>query len=186
MSEVSTPTPTYRIMRFKEENLDDVTSINRFSLPENYSSAFFLDLYRSHPETFIVAKYNDKVVGYTMCRIEWGFSGVQRFKVARKCHIISIAVMPEHRMKRVATALMHAVLKAVSCHNCNETFLEVRTSNSKAIALYGKLGYRMVKKISGNYCDGEEAVVMGRTLPIRPEEVAPIEGILDCTREEKT
>jgi ribosomal-protein-alanine N-acetyltransferase len=177
-------TSTYKIMRFKEENLEDVISINRLCLPENYSGTFFLDIHRSSPESFIVAKHNGKVVGYTMCRIEWGFSELQKIKVVRKGHIISIAVLPDHRMRKIATALMKTVLKALSSNKCNETFLEVRTSNQQAISLYKKLGYSPVKKISGYYCDGEEALVMGRTLPISPEECNPIEGITNCAQNE--
>jgi len=180
MSEVNT-TPTYEIMMFKESDIDAVVSINRFCLPENYSSAFFLDLYRSNTDSFLVAKYNGKVIGYTMCRIERGFSELQRLRLVRKGHIISIAVLPEHRLKKVATALMRIILKAMSAHNCNETFLEVRTNNREAISLYKGLGYSIVKKISGYYCDGEDAIVMGRTLPTRPEEAMSVEGILDCT-----
>jgi len=141
---------------------------------------------RTTGQTFIVAKCDDKVVGYIMCRTEWGLSELQRFKVVKKGHIVSIAVMPEHRLKNVATALIHTVLKTMSSHNCNETFLEVRASNSKAIALYRKLGYRIIKRASGYYCDGEDAIVMGRILPIRPEEVAPVKGILDCSQGERS
>ncbi|MEM3173505.1 MAG: ribosomal-protein-alanine N-acetyltransferase RimI, partial [Candidatus Bathyarchaeia archaeon] len=66
---------TYTIRKFRLEDLDQVMYINRTCLPENYSTHFFIDLYKSFPETFIVAEKDDQVVGYIMCRIESGFSG---------------------------------------------------------------------------------------------------------------
>ncbi len=157
----------YRIRKFTETDLDNVVAINRACLPENYSPIFFLELYRSFPDTFVVGEFEGKIVGYVMSRIEFGFSELSRFKFARKGHIVSVAVMPEHRYKGIAIAMLLQVLRIMSArHKCNETYLEVRISNQAAINLYKRLEYHIAKKISRYYYDGEDAIVMCRQLPL--------------------
>ncbi|WP_309492456.1 N-acetyltransferase [Candidatus Hecatella orcuttiae] len=163
--------PPYRLRRFKASDLDSVMAINRACLPENYSGAFFLDLHKDAPHSFMVAEHEGRVVGYIMCRVEFGFSELQRFKVSRKGHIISVAVLPEHRNRGVGLALLTAALKALQSHyNCSEAYLEVRVSNREAINLYRKLGFKPMKTVQGYYLNGEAASVMGRRLPLEKEE----------------
>ncbi|RLI31849.1 ribosomal-protein-alanine N-acetyltransferase [Candidatus Bathyarchaeota archaeon] len=155
----------YKVRKFKEEDLGKVITINRLCLPENYSPEFFLEIYRNYPETFIVAEYNGEVVGYIMVRIETGFSDFHRFKLTRKGHVVSIAVLPEHRLKGVGKSLLlTAMEKMVEHYKCQETFLEVRVSNTAAISLYKKLGYKEIRRIPYYYLDGEDAYLMSRKL----------------------
>ena len=155
----------YRFRKFREEDLEKVVWINRLCLPENYSPYFFLELHKNYPETFFVAEYENNIVGYVMARIETGFSEIHRFKIVKKGHIISIAVVPEHRLKGVGTRLMLNSLRGmVQFYGCSETYLEVRVSNHNAIAMYKKLGYREVRRIPHYYLDGEDASLMCREL----------------------
>ncbi|RLG92848.1 MAG: ribosomal-protein-alanine N-acetyltransferase [Candidatus Hecatellales archaeon] len=155
----------YKFRKFREEDLLRVVEINRLCLPENYSPFFFLELHKSYPETFIVAEYENNIVGYVMVRVETGFSDFHRFKITRKGHIVSIAVIPEHRLKGVGLTLMLTTLKnMVQYYRCQETYLEVRVSNTSAINLYRKLGYRQIRIIPHYYLDGEDALLMSREL----------------------
>ena len=158
--------------RFREADLSRVVEINRKCLPENYSSFFFLDIYRSYPETFLVAERDGEVVGYIMCRVEHGLSELSRFRLARKGHVISLAVMPEHRQKGLATSLLLEAMKTLHQHySCGEVYLEVRVSNQPAINLYRKLGFQEARTISHYYVDGEDALLMARRLPIQAGEI---------------
>ena len=161
----------YKLRKFREEDLYKVVSINRLCLPENYTSSFFLELYKSYPETFLVAEFGDDVIGYVTCRVEFGFSELHRFKVARKGHVVSIAVLQEHRLRGLGTALMLAALRGMTHYDCAETFLEVRAGNTNAINLYNKLGYKVTRTVSSYYFDGEDAAMMSRKLPLKPEEM---------------
>ena len=153
----------YNLRRFDPKDLHQVMDINRRCLPENYSESFFLSLHKNFPETFIVAEKDGMVVGYIMCRIESGLSGLgfTPLSFSKKGHIISIAVLPEHRRKGVGRSLMMRALNALrEVYGCNSCFLEVRVSNSAAISLYRALGFKITKSIAGYYRDGEPAYVM--------------------------
>ena len=157
----------YKVRRFNEADLESVIQINRKCLPENYSSSFFLDLYRSYPEGFLVAEHNGKVIGYIMCRVELGFSEFGRFRLTKKIHIVSIAVMEEHRRKGLAKTLLTEAIKALDKrYGCGEAYLEVRVSNQPAINLYRKLGFQDARIIHHYYIDSEDAIVMARKLPL--------------------
>ncbi len=138
--------------------------INRTCLPENYSASFFLDIYEKYPEGFLVALNGDQVVGYIMCRLERGFSDVSRFRLAKKGHIVSIAVLPEHRRKGVATKLVEEATKGLIEKEAEECFLEVRISNRPAQDLYKGLGFQESRSIPFYYHNGEGAVVMSKAL----------------------
>lgn len=152
---------SFRLREFRPEDLERVIFINRTCLPENYTRGFFLSTYRSFPDLFLVAEVDGVIVGYIMCRIErsiWGIRGARG-------HVISIAVMPEHRRKGIGTALLREALSRMAeRYGVGECFLEVRVSNTPAISLYEKLGFVRKTVLKGYYLDGEDAYLMSKSL----------------------
>lgn len=154
----------YIIRRCAVEDLPHIFTINWASLPEHYSNTFFEQLLRDLPEAFLVAESDEKVVGYIMCRAEYGFSVMKRFSLAKKGHIISLAVLQEHRGRGLGHALVEVVLGALMDKGYSEVYLEVRVSNSSAVGLYESLGFDIVSRLSSYYKDGEDAYMMGKAL----------------------
>lgn len=155
---------TFKLRNFELNDLQDVMHINRVCLPENYTDFFFLDLYRRFPETFIVAEENGEIVGYIMCRIEIGLSDFGFSGLIKKGHIVSIAVMPQHRQKGIGQALITNALIGMRSYGAKQCFLEVRIANDPAINLYKKLGFKITRTIHGYYADGEDAYVMSKEI----------------------
>ncbi len=152
------------IRNFRSGDLEKVVYINRTCLPENYSPDFFIEHHLRWPEAFYVAEVGGEVVGYVMSRVEWGWSYVKR-GIVKKGHIISIAVLPEHRRIGIGRSLMVSAMKSLKDrYNCGEVYLEVRVSNVPAINLYKSLKFRIVKKIPFYYLDGEDAYLMAADL----------------------
>ena len=156
---------SFKTRLFEEKDLAAVVHINLTCLPENYNDFFFLDVYRHFPRTFFVATVDEKVVGYIMCRIETGFSETKSFRITKKGHVISTAVLPEHRRKGIARALLSEALKNISEYGIRECYLEVRVSNKPAIELYRGFGFTPSRTIEGYYRDGEDAYLMTKILP---------------------
>ncbi len=157
-----------QMFQVREASLDDlpqVMMINRLCLPENYTYFFFESILRNYPRTFLIAEVDGKIAGYIMCRVERGFSKFDRLSLKKLGHVISIAVLPEYRRRGIAKTLLSNALKALKEHyGCEEAYLEVRISNSPALALYQKLGFTIVKVSRRYYIDGEDAYVMARKL----------------------
>jgi ribosomal-protein-alanine N-acetyltransferase len=155
----------YKLRRFMPSDLEEVIQINRECLPENYTTLFFMNLFRRFPKTFIVAETNGETVGYIMCRIETGIPSFKILGITKKGHVISIAVLPEHKKKGIGFALVQDAMQAMAGYKAKECYLEVRTSNLPAIELYKKLRFEVTRTIRDYYADGEDAFVMARQLP---------------------
>jgi len=153
------------IRQFKENDLDQVITINRRCLPENYSRIFFLELYKRFPSLFIVAEEHGRAVGYALARVEIGFPDLERLGfLTKKGHLVSIAVLQKFRHKGIGTVLMRNIMKAMTKYDAKECYLEVRVSNKPAIIMYEKLGFVSKKIAEGYYKDGENARIMAKRL----------------------
>jgi ribosomal-protein-alanine N-acetyltransferase len=157
---------TYNLRKFGLNDLQSVTQINRVCLPENYTDYFFVDLFHRFPELFIVAENAGEVVGYIMCRVETGLSNLGLGGLIKKGHVVSVAVLPQHRRHGVGEALVMRALEAVKPYNAKQCYLEVRVSNEEAIRLYKKLGFKINKVSDAYYRDGENAYVMVKDFSI--------------------
>jgi ribosomal-protein-alanine N-acetyltransferase len=164
-----TVTQAYRIRSFKPSDLARVVRINQVCLPENYPESFFLLIYSSFPEGFLVAESSD-IDAYTMNRIEMGSPTLQStrwpLKRIKKGHVISIAVMPYVRRQKIGLKLMLASLREMTNQGAEECFLEVRESNYSAVELYERLGFAKVKLLRKYYSDSESAYLMATPLPL--------------------
>ncbi len=154
----------YQIRRCERDDVPAVIDVNAETLPEHYSDYFYYEILTEFPETFLVAELDGTLIGYVMCRIEYGFSHLRKLGLARKGHIVSIAVKGEHRGKGVGTLLMRTAQDAMTRKTATESYLEVRVSNTDAITLYQRLGYRVTGRLEAYYKDGEAALVMATQL----------------------
>nr|MDO8100449.1 ribosomal protein S18-alanine N-acetyltransferase [Candidatus Njordarchaeota archaeon] len=152
---------SYKTRQFTVKDLDQVITVNKRCLPENYPSSFFIDLYERFPKSFLVTESvgDGEVVGYIMCRIERGLSNFG-FRLARKGHVVSVAVVHEHRNRGIGQNLVAKALEAMRDYGASEYILEVRVSNKSAVSLYKRLGFNDAKIMKGYYSDGEDAYLM--------------------------
>ena len=150
----------YTIRRCEERDLASVVNINMVTLPEHYSDYFFESLLRELPEAFIVAEADNVVIGYIMCKIEFGFSNFRKLGFVKKGHVVSVAVLEQHRGNGVGKALMLEGIDGVLTRKSDEIYLEVRISNIQAIRMYQKLGFQIKSKLRTYYRDGEDAYLM--------------------------
>lgn len=155
----------FEVRRFALEDLGSVTRINRLCLPENYTDYFFVDLFKRFPEAFIVAERDGEVIGYIMCRIEVGLSNLGLGGIVKKGHVVSIAVLPEHRRIGAGEAIIKKSMERMqTAYHAKQCYLEVRITNEPAIAMYKKLTFEVTRTVKGYYADGEDAYVMTKKL----------------------
>ncbi len=154
----------YIVRRCEYKDLIHVMNINMVSLSEHYSEYFFEELLREFPEAFLVAEINDSIVGYIMCKLEYGFSNFRKLGFVKKGHVVSIAVLKEHRNKGLGTALIQEAINSMVIKGCDEVYLEVRVSNEQAIKVYENIGLGICSRLRRYYRDGEDAYLMAKEL----------------------
>ena len=146
---MSTQPVTVRALGFSD--LPQVISIERRAFPTPWSlSMFVLEL--SKPSGVCLAAVSGKhVVGYLICA-----------RYADVWHLMNIAVDPVARRRGVASALLSEMVHRAGPDE--HYTLEVRPSNTGAIALYERYGFRTAGTRRRYYSDtGEDAVIMWRT-----------------------
>jgi [ribosomal protein S18]-alanine N-acetyltransferase len=146
---MSTPRITIRSLGYSD--LPQVLSIERRAFPTPWSLAMFV-LELSKPSGVCLAAIeNRRIVGYLICS-----------RYADVWHLMNIAVDPPARRRGIATALLEEMIARAGAEASYT--LEVRPSNSSAIALYERFGFRSAGTRRRYYQDtGEDAVIMWRT-----------------------
>lgn len=150
--------------RCGQGNLSSVIEINLNSLPEHYTEYFFESILKELPEAFIVAEFEGNIIGYVMCKVEFGFSNFRKLGFVKKGHVVSIAILEEHRGKKVGTILMEEAMNGLVARRTEEVYLEVRVSNYVAIKMYEMLNFKVKSRLKSYYRDGEDAYLMALEL----------------------
>ncbi|MCY3411900.1 MAG: GNAT family N-acetyltransferase [Candidatus Heimdallarchaeota archaeon] len=143
------------------DDLNAIVAINRKSLPENYPVAYFIDLIQTWKDTSSVVLLDGKVVGYLIMRLEGNRSFFSRNAGFTKGHIISVAVLNEHRRLGLGRKMMEdSLAKTKAIGGIESIELEVRESNIPAIEMYFRFNFIKAKLLTRYYADGENAVLM--------------------------
>jgi ribosomal-protein-alanine N-acetyltransferase len=150
----------YIVRRCEPSDLIPVMEINLKTLPEHYSDYFYESLLAEMPEAFLVAEHQGKLVGYIMCKTEYGFSNFKKLGFVKKGHVVSVAVLEDYRRQGLGSAIVEEALKGAKEKRCDELYLEVRCSNTDAVRLYEKLGFSIRQRLKSYYRDGEDAFLM--------------------------
>ena len=88
-----------------------------------------------------------------------------RWLVADECHVLNIAVHPEHRRHGVGFLLLNTTITEAISKQAACVTLEVRRSNLAARQLYRKLKFEERRLRKHYYGPGEDAIVMELQFP---------------------
>lgn len=140
------------IRRLTYADLPQVVAIERRTFPTPWSLAMFvLELSKPGGVCLAATGPDGDLTGYLIC---------SRYDVV--WHVMNVSVDPEHRRRGIATSLLSALLERLGADA--RLTLEVRTSNTAAIALYEGFGFFSAGTRPRYYQDnGEDAVIMWRT-----------------------
>jgi len=149
------------IRRLSYPDLPQVTAIERRVFPTPWSLAMFVLELSKQSGICLAAVIDGRLVGYLIC---------SRYDTV--WHVMNVAVDTGHQRKGLASAMLAELYEQVGDPRARLT-LEVRPSNSVAIHLYEREGFRAAGLRRRYYQDnGEDALVMWRT-------PATLEGSLD-------
>lgn len=140
----------------RQARILDLNSVYRIEVVsfgyEAFSKSFLLEMLSRFPEFFIVAEKDNKIIGYLSASIEGYFN--------KTCHLLSIAVLPEHRNKGIGSLLLKHLIDLVKIKHIQSIILEVKKDNKPAISVYEKFGFKIVGYRHRYYRDGSDALVM--------------------------
>ena len=147
-------TPT-RLRTMIHDDLPLVSDIERRSYDFPWSHGVFRDcLLASY--VCVVLERGEEIAGYAILSIAAG-----------EAHILNLCVDRTFRALGYGTRLLNEILEHARSAEVREVFLEVRPSNSSALSLYHKQGFRKIADRPAYYQapkGREDADVLAKTL----------------------
>ncbi|HSD46759.1 MAG TPA: ribosomal protein S18-alanine N-acetyltransferase [Pyrinomonadaceae bacterium] len=150
------------IVRMTEHDLLEVVEIEETSGLSRWGwAAYYAELQGGNRDLLLVAKpthlrgtESHRIVGYIVAR-----------ETAGELHINNVAVRDQYRRRGYGALLLGRVLDEARRRHATAAFLEVRSGNAPAQALYKKCGFRPIATRPNYYTDPrEDAVVMSLDL----------------------
>ena len=140
----------YEIDFISQDDLDQIVAIEKVSFPSPWPKRIFKREIEAENSYKRVIRMGGAVVGYI---VTW--------TIHDEVHILNIAVHQEFRKMGLGEMLLRDCLGFSAEAGLNFAILEVRTSNTPAIKLYEKIGFRVLRVRKKYYSDtGEDAFVM--------------------------
>lgn len=144
----------YLIRKMTETDLNKIMDIEResFSLP--WSRDSYLGELQNNFADYLVCDDGGDIAAY---------GGI--WVVFEEAHITNVAVAGKYRGQGIGHDLMLGLEKIARTKHATRILLEVRPSNSAALAMYDKLGYVHTGQRKAYYVDnGEDAQIMTKYL----------------------
>ena len=136
-------------------NLEAIYCLELNSYTHPWTKGILRDCINNHYD-FIIAKYNNIIIGYIIAKIS-----------SYETHILNLTVSKDYRKNGIATELLEMILAKCFILNSLYIYLETRVDNKPAINLYEKHGFRRIS-VRKNYYQTpkgrEDAIVFKKVI----------------------
>ena len=134
----------------KPEDAEAVEEVEKASFAVPWSRKSFWEEAANERTCYLLALDGETVVGYAGAWI-----------LDDEAQVTNIAVAPQRRGQKIGAGLLGALIRAAKERGATRMTLEVRPSNTAALALYEKFGFKDYGRRPHYYLDnGEDAVIM--------------------------
>ena len=143
-------TAAVSVRRLEARDLDSVLAIEVAARP--WTSQWTREAYLAPPNTGMcawVAERAGRIAGFALARYVGG-----------EMEILNLAVAEAERRNGAGRALVRAALEEGATHGAAQAFLEVRESNTAALAFYTSLGFAEAGRRARYYRDPVEAALI--------------------------
>lgn len=143
--------PGLRVRRALRDDAESIARIDQRSRAEAWSiEAYKTSLASDARRCWVAEREADaEIVGFLLATL-----------VADQAEVDTICVDPEHRRCGIASALLGELHHVAKQEAAKTVFLDVRSSNLAANALYASFGYLPVGTRRRYYQDGEDALCL--------------------------
>ena len=143
---------TIKIKPMDRSDIDKIIAIEELAYGNHHWSkdSFLSELSNDLAKYFSVFNEQDELIAYCGC-----------WQILEEAHITNIAVTPKYRRLHIGEALLKTIINHCYSNMVKFITLEVRVSNTPAIALYQKYGFKSLGTRKGYYQDNnEDALIM--------------------------
>ena len=133
-------------------DIDAVLVIERDCYSHPWSSQQFLQELDNPVAAILVCEIENEIAGY-----------ICFWLIAGEMQILNLATSIQHRRHGIAAQLLEQAFRYCLTSELSSAWLEVRSGNLAAIALYQRHGFKINGTRLAYYRDGEDALLMGKT-----------------------
>ena len=154
MSTVSTPVST-SLRPLREADLDAVMEIELRAYPFPWTRGIFRDCLQAGYPGWVMLQ-DGRILGYGVLSV-----------AAAEAHLLNVCIDPQQQSRGHGRVLLRALVKQACDRGATRIFLEVRPSNTSALALYHSEGFNEIGRRPRYYPahnGREDALVMAMEL----------------------
>ena len=146
-------TPRVKIINACSEHIAAISDIESRAIPGGWSRRAFEEAVAAPGKIILAAELDGEIVGFANASF-----------VLDEGEILNIAVDEKYRRAGIGKALLYSLLKSFP-DEIEKVYLEVRSENSAAIALYEKTGFERCGLRKRYYADPlDDAVIMKKNI----------------------
>ncbi|TAL52390.1 ribosomal protein S18-alanine N-acetyltransferase [Pandoraea sp.] len=153
----------HRFAAMTEADLDEVMEIETRAYPFPWKRVNFVDSLRAEgpsQDACCLRGEGSDLLGYFIC-----------MPVVDENHVLNVCVDPSHHGQGWGVRLLDEIVRRTRAQGMTGVLLEVRPSNSRALTIYERYGFRQIGCRRGYYPSyhgrREDAIVMRLTLEDR-------------------
>jgi len=142
------------LRRWKYEDILRISELEKESFPqEPWSYRMLADSFENEKFIGVLCDDGGEIAGYGGLTLGYDTADID-----------NIAVAESYRGGGIGGAMLEWLVAAAAERGMTRVFLEVRVSNSRAMALYLKHNFKGVYARTRYYTDGEDCLVMARDI----------------------
>jgi [ribosomal protein S18]-alanine N-acetyltransferase len=158
------PEHLWNLRPMNESHLARIVDIERRAYPFPWTDGIFRDCLKVGYSSWVVASPSDEILAYALMSMAVG-----------EAHILNLCVEPAYHQQGIGRFILTHLQRLARSAGMEIMLLEVRKSNSAAIALYTSMGFHKLGVRKGYYPasqGSEDALLLGYNLrPSRPTAV---------------
>lgn len=141
----------YRV--WTREDLAAIAALEKECFSDPWTLRMFSDSFVSAFAFGVIAEENGELTGFAIESV-----------LFEDAEIADVAVKESFRRRGIANELLNRLEEEAMRRGAERSLLEVRASNAAAMSVYLRRGYVGVRERRGYYSDGEDALVMQKSL----------------------
>lgn len=146
--------PSIKINKIKPIDINTLICLSK-SIPLAWNKKMWQNEINSSSSYYLTAKNRDgKLLGF--CGMNY---------ILDEGHIVALSIDNKFRRRKIGTMLTLDILKRAGKLRLKKVLLEVAQNNLAAENLYIKLGFKIINIRKKYYPNGENAMVMEKSLP---------------------
>jgi len=150
--------PRMTVRPFTTSDMDRILEIESASFGiDAYDRKLFAELFHKCGSLFLVAGSGRNICGYMV-------TCIRGRRAPDAAELVSLAVDPACRNRGAASSLMKSTLRRLRWRGVGRLSLMVKVTNATARRFYERHGFQKVRKAPAYYEDGEDGVLMSRSL----------------------